>query len=55
MSVLCIHPYSLSIGDMRRKFCLDSKRVNQAAITPATPPLLRDFTWEQTISSMAEN
>lgn len=39
MGLLCIHPYSLSIGEMRRECCLGSNRVKQAAITPAPPPL----------------
>lgn len=39
MRLLCIHPYSLSIGEMRKEFCLGSNRVKQAAITPAPPPL----------------
>lgn len=55
MILLCIHPHSLSTGEMRRKFCLGSNRVNQAASTPALPALLRDLILEQIITSPAEN
>lgn len=55
MSLLCIHPHSHSSGEIRRKFCLGSNRVNQAAVTPALPALLRDFILEQIIASPTEN
>lgn len=55
MSLLCIHPHSLSTGETRRKFCWGSNRVSQAAVTPALPALLRDFILEQNITSSTEN